>query len=193
MTAEEQPADIPDSEADAQDADDPTLLRERLEEAEREKDQFRTMAQRSQADLANYKKRVAQEMEETAREASSRLLLKIISVKDDLERALAMIPNETAAPGWAEGLRLVMRGIDSSLEAEGVSKTAALSMPFEPWEFEAVQYEETDEAEEGIVIKVLTEGYKHKGKVLRAAQVVVAKRPESSGHTGHTEDVEETL
>ncbi len=195
MTPAEHPHDAPPEDESPSQQQDTDLLQERLEEAEREKDQFRTMAQRAQADLTNYKKRASEEMDELRRQTTSGLLLKIIAIKDDLQRAVDLVPDDGSAEGWAEGLGLVMRNIDSALQAEGVTKTLALGMPFEPWECEAVQYQETDQAAEGTVVSVFREGYKHQGRVLRAAQVVVAKRPETAERDTHTEDgdVEETL
>ena len=181
MHEEEKPPEAPAPGDDAEQApqeDDDALVREELEEALREKEQFRTMAQRSQADLANYKRRASEEMEELRRSAISRLLLKIISVVDDLDRALSLVPEDSVAPGWFEGLQLVGRNMNNVLESEGVSKIEALGQPFSPWELEAVQFEETTDAEEGNVTRVLREGYKHHDRVLRAAQVIVAKKPE---------------
>jgi molecular chaperone GrpE len=195
MTSAEHPQDPSGDEERPPQAVDTALLQERLEEAEREKDQFRTMAQRTQADLVNYKKRASEEVDELRRRTTSGLLLKIIAIKDDLQRGLDLVPEDGSADGWAEGLRLVMRNIDSTLQVEGVTKTEALGMPFEPWEFEAVQYEETAQAAEGTIVSVFREGYRHQGRVLRAAQVVVAKKPEMEDRSGQTKDgdVEETL
>ena len=172
---EETPAQ---DEVPEQELDDLTLLRAKLDEALREKDQFRTMAQRGQADLTNYRRRAAEEKDERARTAKSDLLLKVLSVIDDLDRALALIPDDAVAPGWLDGLNLVLRSMNSILDSEGVIKIEAVGQRFEPWEFEAVQYEETHDAEEGQVIKVVRDGYKHHDRVLRAAQVIVANKPE---------------
>ena len=166
-----------------------SLLREQLEEALREKDQFRAMAQRAQADLVNYRRRAGEEMDDLRRTANSRLLLQLLSFLDDLDRALALVPDDAVAPGWQEGLRLVRRSMDNILDLEGVSKIEAEGQPFEPWEFEAVQYQETEDAEEGRVIEVVRNGYKHHDKLLRAAQVVVAKRPEpEKGHEANEQE-----
>ena len=154
------------------------LLREELEEALREKDQFRSMAQRAQADLVNYRRRVGEEMTELRLKTNSELLLKILSIVDDLERALSAIPEDAVAPGWLEGLNLVMRNIENLLDSEGVKKIEAVGQPFEPWELEAVQYLESDDTKAGTVTNVLRDGYRLHDKVLRAAQVVVAKEPD---------------
>ena len=187
MTQPEQPEEQPCEEGPDDD------LRERLEEAERERGQFRAMAQRAHADLVNYRKRAAEEVEEARRQTAAGLLLRIVATRDDIQRALDLVPEDASAAGWAEGLALVMRNIDNALEAEGVTKTEALGRPFEPWECEAVQYEETDEAAEGTVVSVFREGFSHRGRVLRAAQVVVAKRPETDeAAEPRNENAEET-
>ncbi len=169
-------------------SDEVTELREQLEEALREKGQFRTMAQRSQADLTNYKRRVEDEKAELRRSTNSELLLKMLSVVDDMNRALPHVPDDAVAPGWLEGLHLVQRNVASILHAEGVSKIDAVGKPFDPWESEAVHYQETYDAEDGIVIEVLRHGYKLHDRVLRPAQVIVAKKPEPEVQPETTEE-----
>ena len=167
------------------------LSEEEIEEALREKDQFRTMAQRAQADLVNYKRRAEEEREETRRAATSHLLLRILAILDDLKRALTLIPEDAVAPGWLDGLLLVQRNIEGILDAEGVSKIEVLGRPFDPWECEAVFHEETQEEEEGRVTKVIRDGYKlYDNRVLRAAQVVVSKRPESTVQPDNYEEAQ---
>ena len=189
-----QPEHSQEPPRDEEPQDDADILRQRLEEAERETGQFRKLAQRAQADLVNYKKRAAEEVEEARRQTAAGLLLRIVATRDDIQRALDLVPEGDASEGWAEGLALVMRNIDGALEAEGVTRTEALGKPFEPWECEAVQYEETDEAAEGAVVRVYREGFSHRGRVLRAAQVVVAKRPEKDeAAQPRNDNSEETL
>ncbi len=185
--APEEPA--PDEQAQpAEETAEPVDLREELDEALREKEQFRSMAQRAQADLVNYRRRAADESEERRRDALSQLLLKLLSVVDDLERAISIIPQDAVAPGWLDGLLLVLRNVNSILDSEGVSRIEARGKSFDPWESEAVQQVETADAEEGTVIDVIQNGYKHHDKVLRAAQVVVAKKPEPAAEAEMTEE-----
>jgi molecular chaperone GrpE (heat shock protein) len=187
MTDDKQPEElgVPEEQQPASDGDDTTLLCEQLEEALREKDQFRAMAQRAQADLANYKHRSAEERAELRRTANSQLLLKAIAFGDDLDRALSLIPPDAVAAGWLEGLQLVRRNLIHMLESEGVTKIDAEGQPFEPWEHEAVSYEESPGDEEGIVLRVVRDGYKLHDKVLRPAQVAVSKetQPQSQQDT----------
>ena len=155
--------------------------RSALEEALREKGQFRSLAQRAQADLENYKKRAADEREEIRRFGQSQVILKVLAVADDFGRALELIPEDAVAPGWLQGLDLVRRGIDHLFETEGVTLIETRGSPFEPAEHEAVFFEETGEIEPGRVMSVVRNGYRHNGRVLRAAQVTVSKSPESAG------------
>ena len=175
--AGEEASDEDASGVDAIKASADADVTEQLEEALREKDQFRTMAQRSQADLVNYRRRAADELEESRRAAKSHLLLKVISVVDDLERALELVPDDAVAPGWLEGIQLVYRKLGSLLQSEGVTKIDAHGQPFQPFEHEAVLYQESADRAEGTVLRVVQDGYKLHDKVLRAAQVAVSKAP----------------
>ena len=169
-------------------AEDPRLLGEQLDEALREKDQFRAMAQRAQADLENFKRRAAEERDETRRNATSRLLLKVLSIVDDLDRGLALVPEDAAVPGWLEGMHLVQRNLSSILDSEGVTRIEAEGKPFEPREHEAVFYEETPDGQEGTVVKVIREGYKVHDRVLRAAQVAVSRAPKEPNQPVPTQE-----
>ena len=176
--ADDRPQDESDPSEEslpATEAEDVALLREQLEEALREKDQFRAMAQRAQADLVNYKNRSSDEQRELKRVANANQLLKTLSVVDDLTRALDLIPENAVAPGWLDGLRLVQRNLDNFLESEGVTKIEAEGQPFEPREHEAVSFEDTPDGPEGMVVSVIRDGYKLHDKVLRASQVTVSK------------------
>lgn len=176
MTEDRQP-DIQDLEEQFEEGADHTSdLQERLEEAERERDQFRTMALRYKADLENYKKRAASEMDETRERANAQLLLKLIGVSDDFNRALDYVPEDSSDAGWVEGLRLTQRGIENAMQTEGLSRIeAAIGQPFDVYEHEAVFFEPTNEVAEGTVVRVVRNGYRLKNRVLRAAQVSVAQ------------------
>lgn len=178
---EEGPAS--DEESEGTEAVNTTQMAEELEEALREKDQFRTMAQRSQADLTNYKRRATEELQEARRSGNVSLLLKVLAVVDDMERAISLVPEDAVAPGWLDGLRLVQRNLANVLDSEGVTRIEAHGQPFEPWEHEAVLYEETTDSPEGTVIRVIRTGYKLRDRILRPTQVAVARVPEPEADT----------
>lgn len=149
-----------------------------IDDVERERDQFKAMAQRARADLVNYRRRVEEERQELQRNANANLISKFLGVVDDFERAIDMLPEDTASSGWQEGLLLVKRNLENLLESEGVSKIEAAGKHFDPWEHEAVHYLETQGGEDGTVIQVFRDGYRLHDKVLRASQVIVAKAPD---------------
>ena len=176
MTEEKQSDDIIPREEGEFACGDAESLRSQLEEALREKRQFRTLAQRAQADLVNYKRRAAGQQEDLRRSANASLILKFLGVVDDFSRAADSIP-EDASSEWREGFDLVQRSLERMLESEGVSRIEAAGKPFDPSEHEAVLHYETPHEEDGAVVQVTREGYKLNERVLRAAQVIVAKAP----------------
>ena len=160
-------------------------LRAELEEAERERGQFRALAQRVQADFVNYRRRVEEEQQEFQRGAAAQLILKLLPVLDDLERALVQTPEDASSnDGWLEGVRLVVRKFHAVMEEAGVQRIDAADRAFDPWEHEAVAYQETGEHPAGHVLGLVREGYTLHGRVLRAAQVMVARAPQRDASEG---------
>ena len=149
-------------------------LRDSFEEALREKEQFRAMAQRAQADLVNYRNRVSQELEESRRAVKFNILNRFLKVADDLALAVENIP-EDADKSWLEGMSLVQRNLENTFEAEGVHKIDSLGSLFDPHEHEALMYEEQTDVEEGVIVNVIQEGYRISDRILRPARVVVAQ------------------
>ena len=159
----------------------------KLEEINRERGQFKEMAQKAQADLTNFRKRVEDERAELYRSVVSRVMTKVLSVLDDLQRALEQAPSGDEDTPWVEGVHLIERRLYSLLESEGVNPVEAEGKPFDPWEHEALMTVESDEYGPGTVASVIRPGYKINGKVLRPAQVAVVREQESdkSGPSGN--------
>ena len=170
--------------------EEPATLEEQLEEAVRERAQFRDMALRTQADLANFRRRAEEEREDLHHAASSRIVLKLLPVLDDLQRAMDHTPADSQEEAWLEGVRLIERILQALLESEGVTPIEAEGRPFDPWEHEAVLSVETEDHEHGTVVNVIRRGYKHHGKVLRAAQVAVANEKPQEQETQTREERE---
>ena len=189
MTEEQQPDELKSLEEQMdEDQDELTRLQAELDEALREREQYKSMAQRSQADLVNYRRRSAEEIADTRERANSQLLLRMLSVGDDLSRALNNIPEDAVALGWLEGLLLVQRNFQNVFEAEGLTKIeTAIGQPFDASEHEAVFFEPDSGGEEGKVVQVIRVGYRLRERVLRAAQVSVSRpadpEPEAQSDT----------
>jgi molecular chaperone GrpE len=144
------------------------LLQQEKEEAQR----FLANWQRAEADFANYKRRVEQERGEAMRIANAALIINILPVLDDLERALVSLDIRLAGLTWFDGIRLIYRKLLLVLENAGVSVIEAEGQPFDPRFHEAVMY---GEGEEGKVVAEVQRGYKLNDRVLRPAMVVVGK------------------
>ncbi len=141
-------------------------LREAQEEAER----YRANWQRAAADLVNYRRRADQEKEDAIKYGSVHLLKALLPIFDDLERAIANAPEEIAGTSWFEGLQMLSRKIDSTLQSQGVEVIEAAGQPFDPTLHEAVLYEE---GEEGRVTAEFQKGYRLHGRVVRPSLVRV--------------------
>ncbi len=151
---------------------------QRLEGANGNGEGDRDLLQRLQADFVNYKQRAEREREEQTQLANEQLILRLLSVLDDFSRALGGAPEKSANNGWVKGIALIEHKLRSTLEEEGLSMVeAAPGVDFDPWEHEAVLYEESPDYEEGKIKAVLKDGYKLYDKVIRPAQVAVSKGP----------------
>ena len=153
------------------------LLQAQLDEAEREKVQFKSLAQRLQADFANFRKRADDEKLEIMSSAKSQVILRILPALDDVERGLSQSrqTESDADNAWLEGFRLIERKLASILQGEGLQRIEAEGTVFNPLEHEIISYLDVSGRQEGEVLEVTRQGYKINGKVLRPSQVVVAK------------------
>ena len=155
--------------------DDIELLKQALAD-EREKSAANLEGwQRAQADFTNYKRRIEQESSDIRQFANSTLILNLLPVLDDFERALNTVPDDLAEQDWTSGVRLIERKINALLEAQGVSPIKALGEPFDPHFHEAVMQ---DKGKEGLVVQEIQKGYKLHDKVLRPSKVVVGSGEE---------------
>jgi len=131
--------------------------------------------QRAQADFINYKQRSEQEKEEAFKFANSLLMLNLLPILDDLERAFASIPNRPSKHSWVDGIRLIERKLRATLEAQGLSPIKALGEPFDPHRHEAIRQ---GKGTEGIVTEEVQKGYTFRDRVIRPSKVVVGNGKE---------------
>ena len=94
---------------------------------------------------------------------------------DDLERALRDVPAEMAGNQWVEGIRLIDRALRGMLARAGLERIGAEGQPFDPQVHEALLQEDAPDRAEGEVVRELRPGYRLGERVLRPAQVSVAR------------------
>jgi molecular chaperone GrpE len=156
--------------------DEVEMLREELAVAQQEAAENQDKYLRARADMENYKKRIERTYADLAKTAKKDLLRKLLSVKDNLERALQY--GETAEGGAGEGIiegvRLTQYQLNQLLSQEGVQPIEAEGQPFDPQEHEAIHSVPDADVPDNTVVEVVRTGYKYQDEVLRPAQVVVS-------------------
>lgn len=131
--------------------------------------------QRSRAEFANYKKRVDREQAQAYQMAAGNVIKRFLEIVDDLDRALKNRPQNGEEASWSDGVELIYRKLVSLLEAEGVRPMETDGRFFDPNLHEAITQEEHPDFESGQIIEVVKQGYTLDDRVLRPAQVRVAK------------------
>lgn len=126
--------------------------------------------QRAQADFINYKRFAEQEKAEIGKYANISLVFNLLPVIDDFERALEAIQSEQADNKLVEGLNLINRKLQDTLQKQGIICIEALGKQFDPHIMEAVS---CVKGKKDIVILELEKGYKLQDKLIRPAKVVV--------------------
>ena len=157
-------------EQEEAEVEDIEALKQAIAEEKEKAEGYLANWQRAQADYINYKRRSEQEKEEISKFANSLLMLNLLPILDDLERAFTSIPPKMAKLTWVDGIRLIERKLQASLEAQGLSPIKVLGEPFDPKLHEAAMHAK---GKEGIVIEELQKGYKLHDRVIRPAMVVV--------------------
>lgn len=152
--------------------EDIDCLKEQLTEANSRADSYLANWQRTQADFVNFRRRAEQEREESTKFSNAMLILNILPVLDDLERALLNVPREIAGLTWMEGVHLIYRKLQMVLENAGLSEIRTTGEKFDPNLHEAIMY---GEGEEGVVVSEVQKGYRLYDRVIRPALVVVGQ------------------
>jgi molecular chaperone GrpE len=143
---------------------------------------------RAQADFVNYKRRSELDREANSRFANSVLILNLLPVLDDLQRALHSVPPRLAKLSWVDGVRLIERKFGAALEAQGLTPIKARGEPFDPNLHQAMM---RSRGREGMVVRELQRGYKLHDRVLRPAMVAVGGGEQLADTERQDEDAED--
>jgi molecular chaperone GrpE len=147
-------------------------LARQLEQEKEKAESYLASWQRAAADYQNFKRRVEQEREDLSRLVSAALIINVLPLVDDLERALQNVDSHLAGLTWVDGIRLIHRKFQAVLESAGVKEIEADGQNFDPANHEAVAF---GQGEDGKVISVVQKGYALGGRVIRPAMVVVGR------------------
>jgi molecular chaperone GrpE len=158
-------------DAEAPAASELAAVRADLDSLTAERDKYLGLAQRTQADFENYRKRMARENAAAGDRGMAKLAKELLPALDHLELALkAADGHEDVVKGFA----MVAGELKAALERVGIQAFSPAGEPFDPNEHEAMLSQPTEGAEPGTVVQVYQSGYRINGAVLRPARVVVA-------------------
>jgi molecular chaperone GrpE len=144
-----------------------------IERLKQELSRSHDLHRRALADFDNYRKRVQRDQDSAAQAGKRQLVLALLDVMDDFERALAYA--DTAPESILAGTRVIHKRLTDLLQAQGVVPYNSAGQPFDPALHEAVAVSQSAQAPSGIVLDELRHGYRWGDEVLRPAYVRVAQ------------------
>jgi molecular chaperone GrpE len=176
----EQPDSAAEAGADPAAGDEPdlTLYVEQLTAKAQKADEYLSLAQRTQADFENYRKRAAREASTAQERGAVKLALALLPAIDNLDRALAHAEStpeaENGTASLLAGIKHVQSDVIAALLRVGIEPYSPDGEPFDPQYHEAVAQQPVEGADPGTVVEVYQRGYRLGENVLRPARVVVA-------------------
>ncbi|RPI56120.1 MAG: nucleotide exchange factor GrpE [Chloroflexi bacterium] len=182
LAGEEVPAEAVEGAA----GEELASLRQELEDAQARQAEYLDGWQRARAELANARKRFQREQEQAYGNARADVLVRLLPILDDFQRALESVPEEVSAAPWVEGIRLIEHNFQHLLEQEGVTPIEAAGQEFDPFLHQAVTHEPSDTVPAGHIISALRTGYRLGDQVLRPSMVRVSSGPEAGTAPGDT-------
>ena len=147
-------------------------------------EQMKDRALRVQAELENYRKRVAREMADERRYAEMSLLRDLLPVLDNMDRAIEAAEKSGEAPQLLEGFKMVAQQLLGILERHHCVPIQALHEPFDPNFHEAILQQPSGDHPAGTVIHVANTGYRLHDRVVRPSQVIVSAPPAAAPQAG---------
>ncbi len=158
-----------------------------LERLEMERDEYRDLLLRTQAEFDNYRKRMDKEKADMRRESQSAPIRELLPVVDACEKGLETLGNASIDPQlqpYYEGYELLLTQLKSVLVRFEVEVIPGVGNQFDPNVHEAVLREFTTDHADGLVVDEYRKGYTIRGRLLRASQVKVAMHPPIGAGTG---------
>jgi molecular chaperone GrpE len=141
-----------------------------------ERDEYLAALQRERAEFTNFRTRTQRERAEERGLAGQDLIVKVLALADDFDRAIDSRPAALGESAWADGIAAIDRKLRALLESEGVTSVdASRGTPFDPREHEAVTTAPGTGLPDGAIVEEVRRGYRLRDRVIRPALVVVAQ------------------
>ena len=133
---------------------------------------------RAHAELDNYRKRVQREIEDERRFAAQPLLVELLPVIDNVQRAIAAAEKSPEGRGLLDGFNMVARQLEDVLSKHGCRRIVAEGQPFDPHLHQAIAQQPSANVPPGTVLLVAQDGYQLHDRVIRPSHVIVSKAAE---------------
>jgi molecular chaperone GrpE len=146
-------------------------LQSELADKERLLEEYNDRYKRLQADFDNFRRRTRQEKEELSNIMAQNIILELLPILDNFERALGSATQDTDK--MLSGVEMIYRQLNQVLEKNGLAAVEAVGKVFNPQQHEAVMRIEDAEQCDGMIVEELQRGYAVKGKVIRPSMVKV--------------------
>lgn len=130
---------------------------------------------RAQAEVQNVRRRAEADVEKAHKFSTEKFARELLNVVDNLERALAMTPDDEVVKPFLEGIEMTQKSFIDTLEKFKVEQINPEGYPFDPELHQAISMVEAPDAEPNTVLNVVQKGYTNHGRLLRPAMVVVSK------------------
>ena len=147
----------------------------KIEELENELKEFKDKYLRLAAEFDNYKKRMARQFETIVKTANDELILEIIDIFDNFERALNAAKSSEDFASFHKGIEMIFKQLKEILQKRGLQRIEALNTEFDPNFHEAISQIEVKDKPSNMVVEEIQAGYLLGDRVIRAAKVVVSK------------------
>jgi len=151
-------------------------IKAKLEETEKAAEDYLTKLKYLQAEFENYKKMADREREKIIQYANEELIIKLLDVYENLERALESGKKSNNKEALMKGVEITYNQLKDILEREGLKPIKTVGEKFDPFKHEAVMKENKEDCEEDIILEEFQRGYMLKDKVIRYSKVKVCKR-----------------
>lgn len=146
-----------------------------VEEIQRQRDEYYDLLLRKTAEFENYRKRIDRERQATSEAAAADLLVELLPLVDDMERAIAADAGGEGSEPYRRGVELIHRQLLEVLRKRGVRPIEALGADFDPHYHQAVTHDAVEGRREGEVLEEFRRGYMLGDRLLRPSMVKVAK------------------
>jgi molecular chaperone GrpE len=141
-----------------------------LEKQKKLADEYLDDLKRIQADFENFAKRVEKEQEEARKYSNAGVLLELVKLREDFERALS---EKQDNKGFLEGIEMIYKNLNEVLKSNGVSEISAKNEKLDPFKHEVLSFREGEE--DNVIVEEVQKGFMIHDRVLRHSKVIVTK------------------